>query len=218
MNAIIFGATGMVGIEVLHACFDDDRIDSVVAVSRSSTGVNHPKLREIQHRDFKDLSSLENELAGADICFYCIGVYQGKVSTEMFWEITVDYISALIATLERVHPDITFCLFSAMGADPSEKRSVLFAKAKGRAERLLMESGISNHYIFRPGHIKPGRRTANSRIPLWLGNIGYALFPSIGIDAVDLARVMIHVGLVGNEKRMFENKDLRHVAKEIRSA
>lgn len=215
MNAIIFGATGMVGIEVLHRCLGLEQIQQVVTIGRHVTGVEHPRLREVEHLNFTDYAALEPVLSQADICFYCLGVYQGKVSTEQFWQITVDYLSALIATLERTRKEITFCLFSAQGADPDEKSRFLFANAKGRAEKRLLKSGIRQCYIFRPGYIDPGRKSARSRIPVWVARPFYKLFPAIGIDAPELAKVMVHVGLNGSDRQVFENRDLRLLAKSI---
>jgi uncharacterized protein YbjT (DUF2867 family) len=80
MDALIFGATGMVGTEVLHQCLDSDQIDKVVTIGRHATGVVHPELVEIEHQNFLDFSSMETELTQADICFYCLGVYQNQVA------------------------------------------------------------------------------------------------------------------------------------------
>ena len=47
MNAIIFGATGMVGQGVLRECLLDPEILHVLSIVRSPTGQQHPKLREL---------------------------------------------------------------------------------------------------------------------------------------------------------------------------
>ena len=49
MRVVLFGATGMVGSGVLLECLDSPRVDSVLVVGRSSTGISHPKVREILH-------------------------------------------------------------------------------------------------------------------------------------------------------------------------
>lgn len=215
MNALIFGATGMVGTEVLHQCLSSNQIDRVITISRHKTGVAHPKLVEIEHQNFLDFSSLEAELLQADICFYCLGVYQNQVAADKFWEITVDYLAALISSLERVNREVIFCLFSSRGADPSEKSLFRFSKAKGRAERILSDASIFQKYTFRPGLIKPGRKKARTG---WSGGIAqfiYKLTPFIGIDATDLAKVMIQVGLNGNSKSLFSNREMRGLARSL---
>ena len=116
MNVLIFGATGMVGREVLVQCLAAPMVDTVVAIGRRRSDVQHPKLREIEHRDFLDFSDLRAEFSQADVYIYCVGVYQGQVSKGQFWEITVDYLQALISALEQSNKDLRFCLFSAQGA------------------------------------------------------------------------------------------------------
>jgi uncharacterized protein YbjT (DUF2867 family) len=215
MIATIFGATGMVGIEVLHECLADPRIQEVMTIGRRPSGAAHPKLSEIHITDFTEYSAIERDLEKTDIVFYCLGVYQGIVSKEQFWEITCTYLQCLIDALERVRGEVTFCLFSAQGADPSERSRFLFAKAKGRAERILTESRLSAKYIFRPGFINPGRRAAKSRVPAWVAKPFYKLVPAFGIDAAALARVMIHIGLKGGDRPGLENRDIRRVAASL---
>ena len=215
-NVILFGATGMVGIEVLYQCINHSQIKRVVAVGRQPTGVKNPKLNEIEHHNFLDYTPLETVFSETDIYFYCIGVYQGKVNPEKFYEITYDYLANLIDSIEKVKKEITFCLFSAQGADPSEKSSFLFAKAKGRAEKKLLDSKIARKYIFRPGFINPGRKQAKSRIPAWIVIPFYKLFPAIGIDSPVLASIMIDVGLYGNDQKILENRDIRNRAAIIK--
>ena len=170
IDVLIFGATGMVGTEVLHQCLGRDQIDRVVTIGRHATGIVHPKLVEIEHQNFLDFALLEAELSDADICIYCLGVYQNQVPADTFWEITVDYLSALIDVLESVNRNLTFCLFSAQGADPTEKSPFRFAKAKGRAEKILLDSAIHRKYIFRPGYIKPGRKSATAGWSGWIAD------------------------------------------------
>lgn len=209
MNAIIFGATGMVGYESLVCCLSEKRISSVVSVGRRSVGIDDPKLKEVIHSDFTDYSGIRDEIAKADVCYYCIGVYQGKVPKDQFWEITVDYLQALIASFEELNPGVIFCLFSAQGADQAERRPILFAKAKGRAERILFESKIGESYAFRPGFINPVRKDKTSGVALWFFRALYKLLPMVGVDADRLAKVMVRVGIEKNALRVFENRDLR---------
>lgn len=208
-NVLIFGATGMVGSEVLAQCLAEESIDTVLTIGRRTAGVQHAKLREIEHDDFLDFSTLDTELSRMDLCIYCLGVYQAQVSKDQFWEITVAYLSALIDAFERSNRAVRFCLFSAQGASTSEKSPFRFAKAKGRAENILMASALSETHAFRPGFIMPGPSRKNATLSARLFEPIYRLFPGIGIDAPRLARVMIDVGIKGHDKVIFENRDLR---------
>lgn len=209
MNVLILGATGMVGGELLAHCLAHEKITNVVSAGRRRSGVQHPKLKEIEHRDFLDYSALEATLAQADVCFHCLGVYQAQVSKAEFWRITVDYLEALVRAFERTNKEVRFCLFSAQGASRSERSPLLFARAKGRAETVLLASGLAEKYVFRPGYIMPGPRKRNSTLSMRLFEPIYRLFPRIGIDAPELARVMVDVGVNRHATTVFENRDLR---------
>jgi len=52
INAIVFGATGMVGEGVLFEALRHVNVDSVLVIGRKSCNVSHPKLREVLHHDF----------------------------------------------------------------------------------------------------------------------------------------------------------------------
>ena len=62
IKAIITGSTGMVGKGVLLECLDDSRIEAVLVINRQSVEMSHPKLTEIIHKDFLDLSPIKNQL------------------------------------------------------------------------------------------------------------------------------------------------------------
>ena len=74
IKAIITGVTGMVGEGVLHECLMHFDVESVLVINRKPCGVKHEKLKEIIHKDFSDLLSIENRLAGYNACYFCAGV------------------------------------------------------------------------------------------------------------------------------------------------
>jgi saccharopine dehydrogenase-like NADP-dependent oxidoreductase len=52
MKVVLFGATGMVGQGVLRECLRDPDPERVLAIGRSSIGMQNEKAREIVHWDF----------------------------------------------------------------------------------------------------------------------------------------------------------------------
>ncbi|MBL4899646.1 MAG: hypothetical protein JKX76_08400, partial [Colwellia sp.] len=186
----------------------------IYSVSRHQVGYDSGKVEEIIHNDFLDYSELKSFLGEVDICFYCLGVYQTKVSKADFWVITVDYLEALINEVTRVKRSLVFCLFSAQGASTKENSLFLFGNAKGRAETKLLESMIERKYIFRPGFINPGRKSAMSGMSLTLYQFIYKIIPSIGIDASDIAKSMIKVGVGAGSQALYSNGDMRRLVNE----
>lgn len=209
MRLLLFGATGMTGSEALHLALADPRVTSVTTVGRRITGVVHPKLTEVAHADMLDLVPLEPLLQKTDLILYCLGVYQNAVPAAEFWTITCGYLEQLLGRLGQIGANPVFCLMGAQGADPTEKSPFRFAKAKGRAERFLMESPLTRRHIFRPGYIKPGRVASRAPSTEWFSRPLYRLLPVIGIDAVQLAAVMLDVGVRGSDQILFSNGDMR---------
>ena len=74
VKVILTGATGMVGEGVLLECLENSAIERVLSVSRRSCGREHPKLRELLVKDFRDVAAVEADLTGYDACFYCAGI------------------------------------------------------------------------------------------------------------------------------------------------
>ena len=90
MKVIVFGATGMVGQGVLIECLRDPDVTEVLTVGRSATGQQHPKLREIVHKDFLDFSTIEKDITGYDACFFCLGVSSIGMDAERYRHLTYD--------------------------------------------------------------------------------------------------------------------------------
>ena len=64
LKAIVTGATGMVGEGVLHECLLHEDVESVLVIGRRPCGVSHPKLKEIIHKDFLDITPIEKAAEG----------------------------------------------------------------------------------------------------------------------------------------------------------
>jgi nucleoside-diphosphate-sugar epimerase len=121
VKVIVFGATGMIGQGVLRECLLDPAVEGVLVVTRNTTSQTHPKLREIVHADFADLSAIEGELTDYDACFYCLGVSSVGMSEADYTRVTYDYAMAAGRVLARHNPTMTFVFISGGGTDSSEK-------------------------------------------------------------------------------------------------
>ncbi|MBW8706425.1 hypothetical protein MBT84_43075 [Streptomyces sp. MBT84] len=154
MNVVVFGASGMVGHGVLRACLLDPSVTRVLVVVRSPLGITHPKLQEIVHHDFTDLSALTEQLTGLDACFYCLGISSAGRSEAAYTRITHDFTLAAALVLSANNPGLTFTYVSGEGTDSSESGRTMWARVKGRTENALLALPM-NAYMFRPGYIQP---------------------------------------------------------------
>ena len=136
---------------------------------------------------------------------------------ERFFRITHDYPIALAKALLNANPAVTFCFLSGQGADPSEKSRVAFAKAKGAAENSLNKLDLKQFYIFRPGYIHPDRprpdRPVGEKISGFLYPALRFILPRFVIQAKELAKGMINVGLSGYKERLLHNLMIKDAAK-----
>lgn len=212
-KVLITGATGMVGGIVLRHCLEDDRIGEVVSISRRTVGIEHPKLKEVIHADFSDLSALDHVMTGVGAAYYCIGVYTGAVPKDVFRKITVEYTEAFVNALKAHSPEATFCFLSGAGADQTEKSRVMFARDKGAAENLLLAAGFPETYIFRPAYIYPveSRNEPNFvyRLSRFLYPLMKRVYPSTVITSEELGLAMFTAGLAPIDFQILENQDIK---------
>jgi uncharacterized protein YbjT (DUF2867 family) len=216
MKVILFGASGMVGQGVLRECLLDPEVATVLSIVRSSPGQQHPKLREIVHKDFRDFSSLESELSGFEACFYCLGVSSAGMSEENYRRVTYDITLAAAQTLVKLNPHMTFVFISGAGTDSSERGRIMWARVKGQTENALLRLPFKAAYMFRPAVIVPlhgiKSRTMLYRVPYaLLGPILpllKRLFPKYVTTTEKLGRAMLIAAKRGAPKTILENSDI----------
>ena len=145
----------MVGQGVLRECLLDADVEQVLAIGRSGTGQQHPKLKEIVQSDLFDLSPIESRLAGFDACFFCLGVSAAGMSEQDYRRLTYDLTMSVAKTLVRLNPGMTFVYVSGAGTDSSERSRMMWARIKGKTENDLLKMPFRAAYMFRPGYIQP---------------------------------------------------------------
>src|ERR1700743_762003 len=154
IKAIITGATGMVGEGVLLECLEHPEIEKVLVINRKPGGVSHPKLREIIHPDFFNLTPIEPQLTGYNACFFCLGVSSVGISKEEYKRVTYDLTLNLAQALAKNSPDLAFCYITGAGTDSSEQGRVSWARVKGATENALLRL-FKRSYMFRPAFMRP---------------------------------------------------------------
>ena len=120
IRAIITGTTGMVGEGVLHECLQNPLVEAVLIINRKSLGITHPKLTEIIHADFYDLSPIEKHLGGYNACYFCLGVSSVGMKEPAYFKVTYTLTMHVAETLSRLNADMVFCYVSGAGTDSTE--------------------------------------------------------------------------------------------------
>jgi uncharacterized protein YbjT (DUF2867 family) len=213
IKAIVTGATGMVGEGVLHECLKHPEVESVLVINRKPCGVQHSKLKEIIHKDFSDLSPIEDQLTGYNACYFCAGVSSVGKKEDEYKRITYDLTMNFAKTLSRINPDITFCYVSGTGTDSTEKGKVMWARVKGKTENDLMKMGFNDAYMFRPGYIQPTKGLLRAykilKVIAPLYPVWKTLFPKYVVTLEEVGLAMINSVLKGYDKKILECGDIR---------
>ncbi|MEZ5017490.1 MAG: NAD-dependent epimerase/dehydratase family protein [Flavipsychrobacter sp.] len=216
LRVIITGTTGMVGKGVLYECLDSNNIEEVLIINRSTVGIKHPKLTEIIHKDFFDLSSVKKRLQGYDACFFCLGVSAVGMSEEQYTGLTYDLTIHFAETV--VSPNMTFLYVSGTGTDSTEKGRSMWARVKGKTENKLLSMPFKKAYMFRPGVILPKKGIqSKTRWYNTMYKITRPLFPLLEklpsvTDTARVGKAMINVALHGSDKIHLENRDINNIA------
>ena len=144
--ALLAGATGLIGSQVLKLLLDDPEYHEVKILTRRAIDVSHHKLRTI----LADVDSLKNVVGElkADTVFCCLGTTMKKAgSKEAFRKIDFTYPLEIASATHRLGAK-QFLLVSALGADPSS--SIFYNKVKGETEDAIGKLGFTSFHIFRP--------------------------------------------------------------------
>ncbi|MCX6281194.1 MAG: epimerase [Bacteroidetes bacterium] len=221
IKPVITGTTGMVGKGVLLECLDSPDVESVLVINRKPLGIKHPKLKEILHKDFFDLSAIESEMKGYDACFFCLGVSSAGMKEPEYTDLTYNLTLAFAKVFIAQNPGSVFCYVSGAGTDSSEKGRIMWARVKGRIENALLDLPFKAAYMFRPGFIEPLKGIKSStRLYNTLYVVLRPLFPvframpKFATDTARVGKAMINIAIKGYGKKHLECIDINEISKQ----
>lgn len=161
MKALIIGATGATGKDLVNIILQDAQYTKLTIFVRRSTGLSHPKLTEVI-TDFDRIEDVSGQITG-DVLFSCLGTTLKAAGTkDKQW--TIDYeIPVKFVQLAKRNGVRSMVLLSAYGA--SAKSSVFYSKMKGELEDAIDGLAFNQYIIFRPGLLlRDGTDRAGERI------------------------------------------------------
>ena len=146
-TAIVIGATGLVGANLVNKLNDAKVYDKVILLVRRKTELNHLKLEE----KIVDFDTIDSELIKADDIFCAIGTTLKKAgSKENQYKIDCEY-PAKIAQMGKLNGVKQFILVSSVGADKNS--SNFYLRTKGELEERIAALNYDAFIVMRPSFI-----------------------------------------------------------------
>lgn len=190
--ALIFGASGLVGSHCLQELLLNSNYGKVIAFTRRSLGISHPKFVEVII-DFNSLDDIAHTLVGDDL-FYCMGSTLKKAGSQQeFRKIDLNYPLS-IATIAAKNGVKKWIMVSSVGA--SKSATSFYLRVKGEAEYSISTLGFQEIHFFRPSLLLGER--AEHRIAESLGKSVMRLLSPIMVGALKKLRP-VEASRVANE-------------------
>ncbi len=153
LNAIVAGATGLIGSRLLRLLLDDIRVEHIAVLVRRQTGIVHPKLSE-HLVDFEKMTEWAPLVKG-DVLFSALGTTlqeAGSKEKQFRIDYTYQYELARIAAENGVSD---FVLVSSAGASPES--GFFYPRIKGELEEAVRKLNFRRIFILRPSFLE-GKR------------------------------------------------------------
>ena len=194
-HALIAGATGLVGNELLQQLIHGRQYHTISVLSRHEIETNSKRVETIIV-DYDQLA--DKDLPKADDVFCCLGTTMKKAgSKDAFRRVDHDY-PLRVAEITRRKGAQQYLLVSAMGADPNAY--FFYSQVKGEVEAAIAQLGFPAFCVFRPSTLlgeRPETRVGEQvtqalmqgAAPLMVGD--FKKYRPIHAEAV--AQAMVHV-------------------------
>jgi len=192
-TAIVIGATGLVGRQLVTLLLRDTRFEKVRIFVRRSTDITNEKLEE--HIINFDEPDNWKKLVTGDVLYSALGTTlkaAGSKEAQYKIDYTYQYCFAKIAAANGVKE---YVLISAAGSTPNSK--IFYSRMKGELERDIKKLPFETIHIIRPGMLAGERVEVRTGEKLWIGVMNtVGIIPGLHslkpIQGNEVARAMVN--------------------------
>ena len=150
MIALIIGATGATGKDLVAQLLADDTFKEVHVFVRKPLKTDHSQLK-VHIVDFEKPEEWK-DLVNGDVAFSCLGTtLKAAGSKEAQKKVDVDYQYNFAKSAKENNAE-DFILVSAYGANANS--NVFYSRIKGQLERKIKELHFNKVTIFQPGMLE----------------------------------------------------------------
>ncbi|AZB22347.1 NAD-dependent epimerase/dehydratase family protein [Kaistella haifensis] len=147
MKALVIGATGATGKDLVYKLLNDKDYDEVNIFVRKPMNIQHPKLKT--HVVDFDKPEEWKDLVKGDVAFSCLGTtLKAAGSKEAQRKVDYDY-QYNFAKVAKENNVEDFILVSSYGASPKSK--IFYSRMKGELEESIKALHFNKLTIFQPG-------------------------------------------------------------------
>jgi uncharacterized protein YbjT (DUF2867 family) len=173
MKALVIGATGATGKDLVNQLLNDKDFETVDVFVRKPIDIQNNKLN-VHIVNFEKPEEWKNNVKG-DVAFSCLGTtLKAAGSKEAQRKVDYDYQYEFAKAAKENNVE-DYILVSAYGANPKSK--IFYSKIKGELEEAVKQLHFTKITIFKPGMLerKDSDRTGEvlgSRIVKFANKLG----------------------------------------------
>lgn len=212
MQAVIVGATGLVGGWVIQELLAEPRCTQLISIGRRSQAPQVEKWTE-RIGPMTDVDALVRDVT-ADVAFCCLGTTIKKAGSQSAFEDIDWHLPIRFAKAVRQKGVKQFHVVSSLGADAGSKN--FYLRTKGRMEEDLRALGFETLVFYRPSLLLGERE--EKRPMEHLSIAAYRLLEPVyprfllawkPIEAKNVAQVMVAEALQEQKgTRILENREM----------
>lgn len=215
-TALILGANGLIGAEILYCLLQNDNFSKIYTVTRKELPYTNDKLIQI----IADANTIDKKLSNIDVdkLYCCIGTTKNKVANNTeYYKIDHDYPIKVAKILQKQGCQ-SISIVSSIGADI--KSNSFYLKLKGEVEKSIIDLDFDSTFIYRPSLLMGDRK--EKRV---FEGIAKALSPLLdfymigklenyrSIQASTVAKAMINNSLSNNlGTHIYQTKEIKENA------
>ncbi|MBF9222796.1 NAD-dependent epimerase/dehydratase family protein [Hymenobacter ruricola] len=145
-TALLAGATGLIGSQLLPLLLQSERYAKVIVVGRRAVPTIHPKLVQVT-TELDKLEAVRLKLIADDV-FCCLGTTMRQAgSKEAFYKVDFLYVVKL-AAVATANFASQLLVVSSLGADAESR--LYYSRVKGEMEAAVRQTPFRAIHIFRP--------------------------------------------------------------------